>query len=171
MNEKRFNIDFDGHQYFLVIDENNERCLARLDTRMDATDAILDDIVAMKDNMQTTQDGLKAAQEAKSIYDENRGSMKADADAAISSIESMASYLEVINNELEVQEDDYTEVMERIDAINKTDRRRASYYNFYTGNKWGRFEHYDLIVNSSTLGIDGSAHMIASCARELMAED
>ena len=55
-----------------------------------------------------------------------------------------------------------------IDAINKTDRRRSSYYNFYTGNKWGKFEHYDLIVNSSTLGIEGSAHMIASCARELM---
>ena len=33
---KRFNIEFDGHQYFLVIDENNERCLARLDTRIDA---------------------------------------------------------------------------------------------------------------------------------------
>ena len=33
---KRFNIEFDGHQYFLVIDEDNERCLARLDTRMDA---------------------------------------------------------------------------------------------------------------------------------------
>lgn len=55
-----------------------------------------------------------------------------------------------------------------IDAINKTDRRRGSYYNFYTGNKWGKFVHYDLIVNSSTLGIEGSAHMIASCARELM---
>ena len=36
MTEKRFNIEFDGHQYFLVIDEDNERCLARLDTRMDA---------------------------------------------------------------------------------------------------------------------------------------
>ena len=33
---KRFNIEFDGHQYFLVIDEDNERCLARLDTRFDA---------------------------------------------------------------------------------------------------------------------------------------
>lgn len=100
-----------------------------LDAISDATDAILDDIVAMKDNMQTTQDGLKAAQEAKSIYDENRGSMKADADAAISSIESMASYLEVINNELEVQEDDYTEVMERIDAINKTINGMRDYYD------------------------------------------
>lgn len=36
MTEKRFTIEFDGHQYFLVIDEDNERCLARLDTRFDA---------------------------------------------------------------------------------------------------------------------------------------
>lgn len=36
MNEKRFTIEFDGHQYFLVIDEDNERCLARLDTMQDA---------------------------------------------------------------------------------------------------------------------------------------
>ena len=36
MTEKRFTIEFDGHQYFLVIDEDNERCLARLDTRIDA---------------------------------------------------------------------------------------------------------------------------------------
>ena len=33
---KQFNIEFDGHRYFLVIDEDNERCLARLDTRIDA---------------------------------------------------------------------------------------------------------------------------------------
>ena len=33
---KQFTVEFDGHQYFLVIDEVNERCLARLDTRMDA---------------------------------------------------------------------------------------------------------------------------------------
>lgn len=100
-----------------------------LDAISDATDAVLDDIIAMKDNMKTTQDGLRAAQSAKSIYDENRGSMKADADAAISAIESMSAYLEVINNELEVQEDDYTEIMERIDGINKTINGMRDYYD------------------------------------------
>lgn len=58
-----------------------------------------------------------------------------------------------------------------VDTINKTDRRRSSYYNFYTGNKWGKYEHYDLIVNSSTLGIDGSAKLIAAVAEEMMADD
>lgn len=55
-----------------------------------------------------------------------------------------------------------------IDIINKTDRRRASYYNFYTGNKWGKYDNYDIAINSSTLGIKGTAEMIAGCARRLM---
>ena len=36
MTEKRFTVEFDGHRYFLVIDEDNEKCLARLDTKLDA---------------------------------------------------------------------------------------------------------------------------------------
>ena len=58
-----------------------------------------------------------------------------------------------------------------IDVINKTDRRRSSYYNFYTGNKWGKYDNYDIAINSSTLGIEGTAHMIANCARQLISED
>ena len=54
-----------------------------------------------------------------------------------------------------------------IDAINKTDKRRSSYYNFYTGNKWGKYDNYDIAVNSSTLGIDGAAELICSCVRNL----
>ena len=57
-----------------------------------------------------------------------------------------------------------------IDVINKTDRRRASYYNFYTGNKWGKYDNYDMAVNSSTLGIEGTAQLIVSCAKRLMEE-
>lgn len=55
-----------------------------------------------------------------------------------------------------------------IDIINKTDRRRSSYYNFYTGNKWGKYDNYDIAINSSTLGIDETARMIARCAEQLM---
>ena len=57
-----------------------------------------------------------------------------------------------------------------IDIINKTDRRRSSYYNFYTGNKWGKYDNYDIAINSSTLGIKGTAEMIATCAKQLMEE-
>ena len=57
-----------------------------------------------------------------------------------------------------------------VDVINKTDKRRASYYNFYTGNKWGKYDNYDMAINSSTLGIEGTAQLIAASARKLMEE-
>ena len=55
-----------------------------------------------------------------------------------------------------------------IDVINKTDKRRSSYYNFYTGNKWGKYDNYDLAINSSTLGIDGTAELIVEFAKKKM---
>ena len=55
-----------------------------------------------------------------------------------------------------------------IDIINKTDKRRSTYYNFYTGNKWGKFDNYDLAINSSTLGIEGTAEYIANLVKALM---
>lgn len=55
-----------------------------------------------------------------------------------------------------------------IDVINKTDKRRSSYYNFYTGNKWGKYDNYDMAINSSTLGIDGAARLIVSSVLDLM---
>ena len=57
-----------------------------------------------------------------------------------------------------------------IDVINKTDKRRSSYYNFYTGNKWGKYDNYDMAINSSTLGIEGTAQLIAASAKKLMEE-
>ncbi len=55
-----------------------------------------------------------------------------------------------------------------IDVINKTDKRRASYYNFYTGNKWGKYDNYDIAINSSTLGIDGTAEIIFEYAKKML---
>ena len=46
------------------------------------------------------------------------------------------------------------------DLIIKTDKRRASYYNYYTSKKWGDAAGYDLSLNTATLGIDGTIHMI-----------
>lgn len=57
-----------------------------------------------------------------------------------------------------------------LDLMTKTDRRRSSYYNFYTGNKWGKYDNYHLAINSSLLGIEGTAAMIADCARRLLQE-
>lgn len=57
-----------------------------------------------------------------------------------------------------------------LDLINKTDRRRASYYNFYTGGKWGKYDNYHLAINSTVLGIEGTAQLIANMARAKLAE-
>ena len=57
-----------------------------------------------------------------------------------------------------------------VDVINKTDKRRSSYYNFYTGNKWGKYDNYDIAINSSTLGIEGTAKLICACAEKILEE-
>ena len=46
------------------------------------------------------------------------------------------------------------------DLIQKTDKGRASFYNYYTNKKWGEATGYDLCLNTASLGIDGSIHMI-----------
>ncbi len=46
------------------------------------------------------------------------------------------------------------------DRVVKTDRRRANYYNYYTGKKWGKADGYDLIINSSKSGVDGAIAVI-----------
>lgn len=51
--------------------------------------------------------------------------------------------------------------------IAKEDKRRASYYNFYTGLKWGVPERYSLCLNSSVLGVDGCAEVIVDVVRKL----
>lgn len=51
--------------------------------------------------------------------------------------------------------------------MNKTDKRRINYYNFYTGKKWGKNESYNLSIDSSILGIEGTAKVIAEMALNL----
>ena len=44
--------------------------------------------------------------------------------------------------------------------IKEVDKDRASYYRYYTDQVWGESENYDLIVNSSKVGVDGSVKVI-----------
>ncbi len=46
------------------------------------------------------------------------------------------------------------------DMMNKTDKKRASYYNYYSSKKWGDSRSYHLTLDSSQLGIKGCAEMI-----------
>lgn len=51
--------------------------------------------------------------------------------------------------------------------VGKEDKRRASYYNFYTGLKWGVPERYSICLNSSLLGIDGCAEVIVDMVKRV----
>ncbi len=53
------------------------------------------------------------------------------------------------------------------DRIAKKDKKRANYYNYYTGGKWGKPDNYNLIVSTSKIGIDGAAKLICDYARTL----
>ena len=46
------------------------------------------------------------------------------------------------------------------ELIEKTDRSRADYYNYYSGKTWGAAESYDLCINTSHLGHEGTAEML-----------
>lgn len=50
--------------------------------------------------------------------------------------------------------------------IRDHENERASYYNYYTGKKWGHSESYDLCINSSILGVDGTEKFIARFIRQ-----
>ena len=46
------------------------------------------------------------------------------------------------------------------DLIQKTDKRRASYYNYYSSKKWGEAKSYNLCIDSGLVGVDGAIDMI-----------
>lgn len=44
--------------------------------------------------------------------------------------------------------------------IDKTDDKRASYYNYYSSGTWGEAATYHLCVDSSVLGVEGTADLV-----------
>ena len=46
------------------------------------------------------------------------------------------------------------------ECIIKTDKKRASYYNYYSNKKWVDAASYHLCVDSSSCGIDGTVELI-----------
>lgn len=52
------------------------------------------------------------------------------------------------------------------DRIGKQDRTRETYYNFFTFGNWGDAADYDLCVDSSLLGIEGTSDFIIDFGRK-----
>lgn len=45
--------------------------------------------------------------------------------------------------------------------LKKIDKLRARHYQFYTDKKWGLIENYDLSIDSSVFGIEGTVEILA----------
>jgi cytidylate kinase len=55
------------------------------------------------------------------------------------------------------------------DYIEKTDKNRAQYYNYFSDKTWGVAESYHLCINSSVLGIDETVSFISLIAEKRFA--
>lgn len=50
--------------------------------------------------------------------------------------------------------------------VKMIDKRRANHYNTFTERTWGNRSHYDLLLNSSLLGLEESAKLIVQLAKK-----
>jgi cytidylate kinase len=46
-------------------------------------------------------------------------------------------------------------------AVQKADKRRANYYSFYSGKKWGLADNYDLCINTTHISTEQAADIIS----------
>lgn len=51
-------------------------------------------------------------------------------------------------------------------ALKTVDKNRRRFYEFYTDNKWGDRDSYDLLINTGRTGIDGAVSIIETYIRE-----
>ena len=60
----------------------------------------------------------------------------------------------------------HLDVPEANKYIKQRESQRASYYNYYTGKKWGSAESYDLCIDSSVLGLQATERFISDFIRK-----
>jgi len=54
------------------------------------------------------------------------------------------------------------------ELIERIDEMRSEYHNFYAETNWGDSRAYDICVNSSILGIEGTAELLLSFVRKAL---
>ena len=55
--------------------------------------------------------------------------------------------------------------------LEKSDRKRSGYYDYYAQRVWGAAENYDLCINTSRLGIEGTAQLLIDYIDRRMADE
>lgn len=56
------------------------------------------------------------------------------------------------------------------DKINKVQKSRKTYYNYYSNREWGNVANYDLCVNTGTLGLQKAAEVIEEFVKKATEE-
>jgi cytidylate kinase len=54
------------------------------------------------------------------------------------------------------------------ETIEKTDKKRAAYYNYYTGDRWGDIQNYHLSLNTDTIGVDNCVDILEKYVKAYM---
>lgn len=52
------------------------------------------------------------------------------------------------------------------DTINKTDKQRKTYYDYYTDKSWGEMSSYDLCINVGKTGMERAAQLVCDCIKD-----
>lgn len=82
---------------------------------------------------------------------------------------ALAEYENLISVFITADDNDRIESLKKLHQIDdgkakdlmvKTDKKRSSYYNYYTNKKWGNAKSFDLCINRSAVGVDGAAKII-----------
>ena len=95
----------------------------------------------------------------------------------------LRSYFKILNNKnvvgllasvMKTKTTDIENIMKRENVteshaknyISKVDKKRASYYNYYTSEKWGTIAFNDILLDSTYLGVDGCVSVIEQLVKE-----
>ena len=65
-----------------------------------------------------------------------------------------------------VSENNKISLNEAEDVVNKADKKRASYYNYYTNRKWGASSSYNMSIDGSLLSKEETADIIVDVAKK-----
>lgn len=61
---------------------------------------------------------------------------------------------------------DLSSEREALSAMEKLDKERREYYNYYTSKRWGRAENYDISIKLSYFGIDYAIKLIVDLMKK-----
>lgn len=68
----------------------------------------------------------------------------------------------LVKRTMEVDNVEEKEAVRRVKKINK---ERKEYYRYYTGGKWEDWNHYDLIINTSSIDLEQTARLVKDYIR------